>query len=267
MDEIDPVLAWRLSERLDGHPLSLFLLGKAFNEDSISLQAFINDYEKHLFAAENKYIDVSRSQRTLYASIDTSVRYLTAELRDLLSKLWLFHSPFLLEAAAVLFGAVNDEQESVSLHIGENLFALWQRGFLTLELEFEGEDVLKLYYAQPVIRSYIEAYLAKKDESEKLLAQFGRTYAGLAESLYRNLKQREKTAYIALRCREDLERGVFQVTGTEQGYYLLHWGGVLSHLGDRRRGLVVLQKLVTEDTERGGPLLVQLMPPLQTGGR
>jgi hypothetical protein len=30
---------------------------------------------------------------------------------------------------------------------------------------------------------------------------------------------------------------------------------------------VVLQKLVTEDTERGGPLLVQLMPPLQTGGR
>lgn len=30
---------------------------------------------------------------------------------------------------------------------------------------------------------------------------------------------------------------------------------------------VVLQKLVTEDNERGGPLLVQLMPPLQTGWR
>ena len=30
---------------------------------------------------------------------------------------------------------------------------------------------------------------------------------------------------------------------------------------------VVLQKLVTEDNERGGSLLVQLRPPLQTGWR
>ncbi len=42
-------------------------------------------------------------------------------------------------------------------------------------------------------------------------------------------------------------------------------------IGDKRTrktfGELVLQKLVTEDNERGGPLLVQLRPPLQTGWR
>ena len=38
--ELDQVIAWELSEQVEGHPLSLRLLGSAFNASSISFPVF-----------------------------------------------------------------------------------------------------------------------------------------------------------------------------------------------------------------------------------
>ncbi len=74
-EDIVGAQAQQLSQKLDGHPLGLLLLAKAFNESAIPLQIFIADYEAQLLKAENKYTGVDHRHRTLYACIDTSVRY------------------------------------------------------------------------------------------------------------------------------------------------------------------------------------------------
>jgi hypothetical protein len=55
-EEFDLDQAKQLSSQVEGHPLSLHLLGGAFNESAISLAAFIKEYEAQLLQAENKYV-------------------------------------------------------------------------------------------------------------------------------------------------------------------------------------------------------------------
>ena len=63
--EIDHVKAWELTERVEGHPLSLRLLGSAFNVSAISFSSFVKEHEALLLKAEDKYRDVDHRQRTL----------------------------------------------------------------------------------------------------------------------------------------------------------------------------------------------------------
>ncbi len=75
-NNIQMAQAETLSARLDGQPLALLLLGLAFNECGISLEEFIAAYETYLLQAEDRYKEKDHRHRTLYASIEISVRYL-----------------------------------------------------------------------------------------------------------------------------------------------------------------------------------------------
>ncbi len=112
LEEIDHALAQQLSKRVDGHPLGLFLLGRAFNSSgSIALSAFLADHETYLLSAENHYIGVDHRQRKMFANMAYSVRWLSDELRDTLSKLWVFHAPFL---SATAVSILNPEHDATS---------------------------------------------------------------------------------------------------------------------------------------------------------
>src|SRR5207244_10111146 len=99
LGEIDHAGAWELSEKVDGHPLSLRLLGSAFNASGNSFSTFVEEFEAHLLKVEDIYKGIDHRQRTLYDSIETNVRYLSNDLRSLLSGLWIFHASFLPEIA------------------------------------------------------------------------------------------------------------------------------------------------------------------------
>ncbi len=253
-EDIASVQAQQLSQKLDGHPLGLLLLGKAFNESSISLQAFIADYEAHLLKAENKYAGIDHRHRTLYACIDTSVRYLDAELRTLFSKLWLFHAPFEPETAVAIFDPQAEDTEGSQDNrspIYDQLHTLWRRSLLARETVTLREGTLLLYRLLPTMHPYVEQYLAQKDERETLLAGFGAAYAQLVRFLHRELDRGSLAAYLALQLREDLERGISYVTGVERGYYLLRWGWILQRLVDRRLGLTLTQQALKIAQELG----------------
>ena len=234
---IEPALAEELSRKVGGHPLSLRLLGGAFNQIKLSLPEFIRDYDAHLLAAEDKFIGIEHRHRTLYASIDTSVRYLDADLLHLFSRLWIFHAPFLPETAVEIFDPDFDDTKGEHSPIYDQLHSLWLRGLLALERGTLREGTVEFYSLLPTMRPYIEKYLARAEEREELLARFGAAYAGLARFLYRELNRGGTAAFIAEQSQEDLERGVSYVTGIEQGYYLLRWGWVLQRTGYTRRGL------------------------------
>ncbi len=223
--DAEPALAADLSRKVDGHPLSLHLLGGAFNESAISLPAFIKDCEVHLLHAENKYLEVEHRHHTLYACIDTSVRYLDDELTDLLRKLWLFHAPFLPETAVEIFDPDYDDTKDEESPVYDQLYTLWRRGLLVREEGTVREGTIQFYRVLPTIRPYLEQYLARAEEREPLLARFGAAYARLADYLYDELDRGGVATFIALQAREDLERGISCVTGVALGYYLLYWDG------------------------------------------
>ena len=238
-DAIDPALTRLLSQRIDGHPLGLFLLGKAFNETSLSLAAFVADYETFLSAAEDLFAGVEHRQRTLYANVAYSVKWLPPDLRSLFSKLWLFHAPFLPETAIAIVDPEHETRGEERSSVADQLHALWQRGLLTREGSEEG---VLLYRVPPVMRPYIERYLADTSEREPLLARFGMAYANLVRSLYRELGRGGMAPLLAVVCRDDLERGVAHVAGMEQASYLLRWAWVLHHLGDRTSSLALTER-------------------------
>jgi tetratricopeptide (TPR) repeat protein len=239
--EIKPALAEELSDKVAGHPLSLRLLGGGFNQITLSLPDFMRDCDTYLLAAEDKYIGIGHRQRTLYACIETSVRYLDAALLHLFSKLWIFHAPFLRGPAVQIFDpnfdATKGEHSPIHSPIYDQLHALWLRGLLTLERATLREGTLEFYSLLPTMRPYIEKYLARPEEREELKGRFGSAYARLVRFLCDELDRGGIAAFIAEQCSEDLERGASHVTGIERGYYQLNWGWVLQRTGYSRRGL------------------------------
>src|SRR5205807_10239977 len=55
--EIDLTTAEKLSRKVEGHPLSLRLLGGAFNAITLPLQSFVEQCETYLVQAEDTYKD------------------------------------------------------------------------------------------------------------------------------------------------------------------------------------------------------------------
>jgi hypothetical protein len=218
-EDIACSLARQLSQRVEGHPLALVLLGKAFNETALSLRDFLADYEAFMLKAEDRYAGLEHRQRTLYANFDYSVKWLPPELHAMLSRLWVFHAPFLPEAAVAIFDPQHDQNAKDRSSVEDQLFTLWQRGLLIREKTIE--QVLRFYRVPSVIRLYIEQYVATVAEGEPLLEQFGIVYSREARSLYNGLDYQDLAITIASLCKDDLDRGVLYLEGIEQGYYSL----------------------------------------------
>ena len=239
--KIDDALARQLSQRVDGHPLGLSLLGKAFNSSSISFQNFLADHEKYLHSAENRFIDVEHRQHKMFANVDYSVRWLSNELRDTFSKLWIFHAPFFPEDAVSILDPEQDETSKAS-PIEDHLYTLWQRGLLTREPLSESNDSEYVYRLPPVIHPFVEKYMADQSKREELLKRFGEVYAGLAKYIYGQLVQGRAIIGLALLCYDDLTRGWQFVEGIERSRYLLYWGWILHRLSDQRRAIALTEQ-------------------------
>ncbi len=218
-----------------------------------------------LVKAENKYVGEQHRQRTLYASIETSVRYLDEDHRHLLSGLWLFHAPFLPETAVEIFdpqaenadeGMENEGQRSP---IYDRLHTLWRRSLLNRETITVREGTWLFYRLPPTMRPYIEQYLAPSAERASLLARFGAAYDQLVRFLYRELDRGGIAAALALLLREDIEQGASYVTGVEQGYYWLRWGWILQRLGFRTSGLELTEQALQVGQEQDQRLKLEAL--------
>ncbi len=177
IEEIELSLARQLSRQVDGHPLGLSLLGRAFNESPIALSAFLADHETYLLSAENTYIGVDHRQRKMFANFAYSVGFLSPELHDTLSKLWVFHAPFLRDVAVTVLDPEHDAEAPETSPVVNHLHALWQRGLLTREAIPVGDDSMYLYRLPPVMRPYVESgawsVLCRGDRAGVLSVAFG----------------------------------------------------------------------------------------------
>ncbi|MBZ0281447.1 MAG: CHAT domain-containing protein [Anaerolineae bacterium] len=237
--EIDLKLAAQLSDKVDGHPLSLRLLASAFDEIQTPLAEIVHQYDVLLDKAVDKYKGDDHRHYKLYAAIDTSARYLPDELRKLFSGLWIFHAPFLSLMVQMIFDPDIENPEELKSPVYDQLHQLWRRGLLERTVDTTAEGDMPMYRLLPVVRPYAERYVEQFYEREDLLRRFGKAYAGLIKTCYDQLNRSPGVVYIAQQAREDLRRGLAYVEpGSEDhGYYLLRLGWVLQRLGDRVQGL------------------------------
>lgn len=257
--EVDMNLARQLSQQVAGHPLSLRLLGGAFNISAITFPAFLKVYEEQLVKAVNKYVGLDHRHRTLFACIETNVRYLDEHLYGLLSGLWVFHAPFLTEVAIAIFDPEHKDTETNPSPVRSWLFTLWQRSLLTRETLIVREGRLEFYSLLPPVRPYIKHELKQAYEYGILLSRFGAAYSRLADILYSELDKSEGASVIARRNSDDFEQGLTYVTGFEQGGYLLRWGGIQHRMGNPRRGLALLEQALEIAQEREGDLEARVL--------
>ncbi len=234
LDELDQATAEALSARVAGHPLSLRLLGSAFNETAATLAEFSADVWAQLRRAENRYVQASHRHLTLQTCIDTSMRVLPDELRQTLSSLWIFENPFSATAAAALVGNGAAEPATVAAQ----LHRLWQHSLLE-RLQLPGD--LVLYRAQPVLRQYFETSLAQVVDQPTLLSRFAAAQAAQIELIYGSIKSDEAATSLARECRDDLDRALPLLKGKRRATAAVHWGWINFHLENAEHAVELLE--------------------------
>lgn len=244
LDAIGP-LTQEISRKVEGHPLSLRLLGGAFDASIILLGKFVREVETALLEAEDKYKHEDHRHRTLYASIETSVRYLDDAEKELLSMLWIFQSPFqpetisdMLELSSLL------RTEQYQQVIAERLQTLFRRGLLAREVKIFSDGNILLYLSPPTVRLFARNYLEQVLTVEALQAQMGRAYAALLQNIDKQINSQGWASYLAVRCREDLETcaGWMGNSHSQLSRYANLLGWVLQRIGDRQAGLRWLEQ-------------------------
>jgi len=243
-EEVDMPLAQQLSGKVDGHPLSLRLLGGTFNASAITLPAFLTLYEDQLIKAENAYVGLDHRQHTLYACIDTSVRYLNAGLRSLLSGLWIFRAPFLPESAVAIFDPGAEDSEKNPSAVRDRLYTLWQRGLLTREAFAIPGGHRQFYRLLPTTRPYVKAHLEQTYDAEELHTRLGEVYAKLIETLAEELDRNPAAITIARTVHEDCEQALLYSAEPLRGDFLLSWGWLLQRLGDLSRAAELIEQAI-----------------------
>jgi len=244
-NEIKMEHAEALSERMEGHPLALLLLGLAFNESAISLEQFIDEHETRLLKAEDRYKAEDHRHRTLYASIETSVRYLEEGQKALLSKLWIFRASFLPEAIASMFispDLTEDEGKVQQEQVYEQLQTLHRRGLLVREVETLADGNILLYRCLPYVRLFAQHYLEQVLSEEDLRTRFGIVCADLIDNIQDQIDRTAQPSFLAKRCRADLEACYDWVAEVRRGWYANQLGWLLQRIGDRQAGMTWLEQ-------------------------
>lgn len=242
-EEIELPLARKLSQQVDGNPLSLRLLGSAFNACALSFAAFMEQYEEHLIQAENHALAPDHRHRSLVASIETSCRFLSVAQRRLLGQLQVFHAPFSSEMVAHLLRPASDGAQTpptgaaADTHsaLADQLHALWQHGLLGRHTPVLREGTLLLYHLSPVIRPLLRVIPSTREQDEDLRLRFGKVCSWLLTWLDQELDCGSVAAFLVLQVYDDLERGSECVSPSERGFYALLWGRILWRIGERRR--------------------------------
>lgn len=212
------------------------------------MEQFIAEHETRLLNAENKYKAADHRHRTLYASIETSTRYLKEDERALLSGLWIFQSLFLPETAADVFAPPDlpeAEAKTQREQIFENLYTLFRRGLLLREVETLSVGNIVLYRNLPTIRLFAHHYLEHTQPSKTLQDQLGRVYASLLQNIFKQIGRSDWAYFLVLHCREDLEACMNWVESAKQGWYANRLGWVLQRVGDRQAGFRWLEMGLT----------------------
>src|SRR3989440_1206538 len=226
-----------LSQRVQGHPLSIRLLAGRFAETTTDLAAFLQQSETELEVAEQATptsLEDPDRQRTLYACMDYSIRCLTSEQRGVLDAVSLFQAPFLPEYAAYV---LNDEQQ-IPVHL-QNLARL---GLLSATQKTFKEGELLLLDLHPMLRWYIEHHLTERDTA--LQERYGEVYKNLAYQAHQfegGYDQSSLMRYLVRQSLPDCEAALQYLPPAGRSSLAYHMAQPYKRLGQNRHALALYE--------------------------
>ncbi len=247
-EHLAPLVARQaLSQRVQGHPLSIRLLaGRFADETATDLATFLEHIEGELEVAEQKTpvsIEDPERQRTLYACIDYSVKRLSPEQREVLDVASLFQAPFLPQFVA---DVLKDEAQT-PIHL-QNLVRLSLLEISAQTRTFQ-EGELMLLELHPMLRWYIQHRLSEPDTTQ--LERYGEVYEQLARTAYDAYDNDSRLRYLVRQSLPDFEAalGFLPPAGRSSLAYLL--AKPYQRLGQNRRVLALYEQALEINQELG----------------
>ena len=236
-----------LSQRVEGHPLSIQLLAGRFAETTTNLATFLTTIEAELKAAEQvtpTSLEDPERQKTLYACMDYSVKRLTPEQRMVLDTVSLFRTPFLSEFAAYV---LNDEEQT-PIHL-QNLKRL---GLLSETVKTFKEGELLLLDLHPMLRWYIQQHHSGMDTA--LLERYGQVYGQLARQAYQSeggYDQSSRMRYLVRQSLPDFEAALECLPPADRSSLAYYLAEPYQRIGQNRRALALYQQALRTMQELG----------------
>jgi pentatricopeptide repeat protein len=237
-----------LSQRVQGHPLSIRLLsGRFADETALDLATFLSNINEELVAAERATpgsLDDPERQKTLYACMNYSVRRLTDAQRNVLDTMSIFQAPFIEEFADVVL----DDTEQTPLHI----LHLVRLGLLNCVSRTFADGELVLFELHPMVRWYIE--LNRAGFVTEVKERYGQIYANLVYDAAQPASAYQRSALVRTLVRQsfvDCEAALAYL-GPASSSTLAYWLAYLYHpLGQIRRTLDLYEQALLTDQELG----------------
>src|SRR5712691_2445356 len=236
-----------LSQRVQGHPLSIRLLAGRFAETTTLLTTFLKQSETELEVAEQATptsLEDPERQRTLYACMDYSIRRLTPEQRSVLDAVSLFQAPFLPEFAAHV---LNDEEQT-PVHL-QNLVRL---GLLTTTMKTFKEGELALLDLHPMLRWYIQHHLSAR--AAALIERYGEVYENLARRANQFEGGYDQSSLMRCLVRQslpDCEAALQYLPPAGRSSLAYHLARPYRRLGQNRRALTLYEQALEIDQKLG----------------
>ncbi|MFL5658568.1 MAG: tetratricopeptide repeat protein [Ktedonobacteraceae bacterium] len=227
-----------LSQRVQGHPLSIRLLAGRFAETTTDLATFLQQSETELEVAEQATptsLEDPDRQRTLYACMDYSIRRLTPEQRMVLETATIFQAPFLAEFAAHV---LNDEPQT-PLHL-QNLVRL---GLLTRESRTFKEGELIFFEVHSMLRWYIQNHLTNLDAAQ--LERYGEVYEQLTRRAYQfeeGYDQSSLMRYLIRQSLPDCEVALEHLPKSNRSSLAFHLASLYERRGQNRHTLELYEQ-------------------------
>jgi tetratricopeptide (TPR) repeat protein len=236
-----------LSQRVQGHPLSIRLLaGRFADETATDLATFLEHIEGELEAAEQKTptsIEDPERQRTLYACIDYSAKRLTPEQREVLDAASLFQAPFLPQFVA---DVLNDKEQTL-VHL-QNLVRLSLLEISAQTRTFQ-EGELVLLELHPMLRWYIQHRLTAPDMA--LLERYGEVYAQLARTAYDAYDNDSRLRYLVRQSLPDFEAALRHLPPLGRSALAFNLAIPYQRLGQNRHALELYEEALENYQELG----------------
>lgn len=178
----------QISQKVQGHPLSIRLLaGRFAHEQSSYLSKFLTRVDAELRAAEQRTpssLEEPERQATLYACINYSINCLTHEQEKVLHTASIFRAPFLPEFMEMVL----DDTQQTCIHLQDLVsLGLLERSSRTLE-----DGVLELLELHSVLRWYIQHHRPSLDSL--YLERYGLVYKQLAKQSYMSERGYDRSA-------------------------------------------------------------------------
>ena len=239
---IDFQTAKEISRQVGGHPISLRLLGGAFNSSpSMNIQSFLSNLKEVLANAQERYSGEDDRHRSLYACFEASLEFLDNPLKELLYKLQLIPTALPIKTIAKIINVDQNESDDLSKTI-DQINTLHEKGWLSVFMIRTKNGFYKFYQIPEAIKLYLEHYHPLFHDTEKLNINLANSYYDIVRFISNRYDFEELPHLLIQIIYPEISKIDINYFKNKKHHFLGFFGQSLWHAGIWQPGLDYLQQ-------------------------